>query len=213
MPQSFLPRNFFDLSSFSFNDIFTGADTPWEVLPKINIYIKNKFKIKTTRPNYKNRKDVYVGKGTVIEKDVVIKGPAIIGENCYLESGCLLRENCILGDNVHLGHGAEIKNSIIMNDTAIAHFNYVGDSIIGNNVNFSAGAITANLRLDKKPVSVKAGKRKIATGLRKFGALIGDGAVVGVNSVLNPGTILGKNCIVYPLTSVAGLHKDNEVIK
>lgn len=210
---NFQPNNFFNLLLFPFSDIFENVDLTWEVLPRISGYIKLQFKNKKVKQNYEKSKNIYIGKGTTIAKDVLIKGPAIIGDNCFIEQGSLIRENVILGDNVHIGHGAEVKNSVILNNTAIAHLNYVGDSIIGSNVNISGGAMIANYRLDKHSVLVRFGDKKIDTKLEKFGAIIGDGSAIGVNSVLNPGTILGKNTIVYPLVSVMGVHKNEEIIK
>lgn len=214
MKKSNFPANdFFNLLFFPFSDIFENVNQTWEVLPKISKYIKLQFKNKKIKQNYDKNKQIYIGKGTKIAKGVLIKGPVIIGDNCFIEQGSLIRENVILGNNVHIGHGAEIKNSVIFNNTAISHLNYVGDSIIGSNVNISGGAIIANYRLDKHSVLVRFGNKKIDTKLDKFGAIIGDGSAIGVNSVLNPGTILGKNTIVYPLVSVIGVHKNEEIIK
>lgn len=199
----FQAKKFFDLSKFSFADVFDNADNVWEALPRLGEYIKEKNK----------GKKIVIGRGTVVEDGALIKGPAIIGRNCLIAHGAYIRKNVIVGDNVHIGHGVEIKNSIVLPDTAIAHLNYVGDSIIGSNVNISAGAIIANFRLDGKTIRLKFGDKTIDTGLVKFGAVIGDNSKIGVNAVLNPGTVLGKNCLVYPLTSVLGIHKDGEIIK
>lgn len=140
-------------------------------------------------------------------------GKLIQGKNCKIAKSALLREGVILGDNVIVGHCVELKNCIVLNNSTIAHLNYVGDSIIGSNVNIGGGAILANFRLDEKPVHVRLTDKKIPTNLPKFGAVIGDGTRIGVNAVLNPGTILGKNCKVYPLTSVVGYHNTNSTIK
>lgn len=197
-------EKFFDLSSFEQADIFEDEAFVWEVIPKISEYLKTECR--------KRGKDILVGKGTVIEEGALIKGPAIIGSNCFIGHAAFLRNNCIVGNNVHIGHGCEIKNSIVLPDTAIAHVNYVGDSIIGRNVNLGGGAKTANFRLDGRSIRVKVGDKILDTGLVKFGAIVGDGSKIGVNAVLNPGTILGKNTLVYPLTSVVGVHNEGEVI-
>lgn len=194
----FAASRFFDLSGFEHGKIFEGVETVWEVLPKIAVYI-----------NGKN----LVGEGTIIEEGTFIKGPAIIGKNCFIAHGAYIRENVIIGDNVHIGHGVEMKNSIIIGNTAVAHLNYIGDSIIGSNINVGGGAKTANFRLDGKRVRVKVGKEYIDTGLAKLGAIIGDGSKIGLNAVLNPGTILGKGCMVYPLVSVFGVHEGGEILK
>lgn len=209
----FLKESFFDLKNCFFSDVFDGIESVWEVLPKISEYINSQFKEKVYTCNYKNEKDIFIGEGTIIEEGVLIKGPAIIGKNCYLGHACLVRENCLIGDNVHLGHAIEIKNSIFLNGAVAAHLNYIGDSVVGQRVNLAAGVILANFRLDKKNVFVRLNERKIDTGLKKFGAIIGDDSNIGVNSVLNPGTILGKKTIVYPLTSVRGVHQNEEIIK
>lgn len=200
----FSPTNFFDLSSFNYRKIFDDVENVWEAIPKIAGFIK----LKT-----KKRKNILISRGTIVEKTAIIKGPAIIGKNCHIGPGSFIRENCIIGDGVHIGHAVEIKNSIVLNRAVIAHLNYVGDSIVGSDVNFSGGAIAANYRFDGSEIKVKIREKLIRTQLIKFGSIIGNGSKIGVNAVLNPGTILGKNTIVYPLTSVTGVHRDNEKIK
>jgi NDP-sugar pyrophosphorylase family protein len=206
-------EDWLDLSSFNCSSIFENVNFPWEVLAKISSYLDLRINERTLPANYTKKNNVLIGNGTKIEADAVIKDAAIIGENCSIGNGVLIRGGCIIGDDVQIGHGVEIKHSIILNKSAIAHLNYVGDSIVGKGVNISGGAIVANFRLDKGEIKVNIDDQKINTGLIKFGAIIGDDCVVGVNSVLNPGTVLGKNCNVYPLTSVRGVHKANESIK
>lgn len=201
MKNTFDPSVFFDLSSFEHEELFE-VENAWEVISKISNFIKNN-----------STQGVTLGEGTIVEEGAFIKGPAIIGKNCFIAHGAYIRENVILGDNVHIGHSVELKNSIVFNDTHIAHFNYVGDSIIGTYVNFSAGAITANFRLDGANIKIKNEGEEIETGLAKFGAIIGDASRIGVNSVLNPGTILAKNSKVFPLTNVFGVHLNEEIIK
>lgn len=199
----FSPQIFFDLSNFEFPEIFDGVDYVWEVIPRIEKLIDEKIM----------NKKILLGKGTVVHKTAVIQSPVIIGENCFIGPHSFIRENCIISDNCRIGHSTELKNSILFKGAILSHQNYVCDSIIGSRVNMSAGAITANLRLDRKDITIKNGEDRIGTGLRKFGAIVGDDSFVGVNSVLNPGTILGKNTVVYPLSSVIGVHEDNETIK
>lgn len=210
--QTFSNSGFFDIPSG-----FTGLlsdHTPWESVSQIMPYIQKLFMTHAVSANYKEGKEVHVGQGTKIHPSVEINGPAIIGKNCIINHTAFLREGCIIGDNVHIGHAVELKHSIILNNSIIAHLNYVGDSIIGNNVNISGGAILANFRLDKQNISIKnTDGSKIETGLQKFGAAVGDNTVIGVNSVLNPGTLLGKNTIVYPLKSVSGVNENNAIIK
>jgi len=197
----FFPSNFFDLKDFEFKEIFEGIDYVWEAIPKISELLKGQ------------KKKIVIGKGTKIHKSAVIQGPVVIGENCIIGPHSFIRQNCVIADNCRVGHGVEIKNSILLKGVIADHLSYIGDSVIGSNVRMAAGSITANLRLDKKEVRIKDGRRKIETGLSKFGAIIGDGSTIGINSVLNPGTILGKNTIVYPLTSVVGVHNAGERIK
>ncbi len=209
----FYIEKFVDISDFPFSDIFSKGENAWESIRNLESFISGLFKSGKIKANYKNSKNIYIGKGTVVNDSAEIVGPAVIGDNCTIRHGALLRENCLLGNNVNVGHACEIKNSIMLNNSTAAHFNYVGDSIIGNNVNISGGAILASLRLDKEEVSIKKKGVRISTGLKKFCSIIGDDSVIGANSVLNPGTILGKNSTVFPLVSVSGLHPENKIIK
>lgn len=204
--------NLFEIPS-CFEELFSNL-APWESVSLIIPFIQKAFADKTYVANYKNRSDVFVGEGTKIHHSVDIIGPAIIGKNCTIDHAAFIREGSIIGNNVHIGHAVEVKHSIILNNTMIAHLNYIGDSLIGSNVNISGGAILANLRLDKKNISIKTQDgHVIDTSLQKFGAAVGDNTIIGVNSVINPGTVLGKNTVVFPLKSVAGAYEDNAVIK
>lgn len=209
----FSPSNFFDLNNVFFADFISGFSISWQIVSGIESYIKEQFSSGNFRPNYRQQDAIFIGEGSVINEGAFIKGPAIIGRNCVIGHGALLRENCLIGDNVQMGHAVEIKNSIVMNNSKVAHLNYVGDSVIGCNVNISGGAMLANFRLDKHSVTVKYKDKKIDTGLVKFGSIIGDNSVVGANAVLNPGTILSKNCSVFPLVSVSGYYPSNETVK
>lgn len=205
------PQSFFDMTGFPHREIFSTCQFVWEALPKIGIYISELFKSGKIKANY--GEDIFLGEGTLVEPGAYIAGPAILGKNCRIGHAAYLRENILVGDNCVLGHGLEVKNSLFLPGAVAAHLNYVGDSILGREVNLSAGVILANFRLDKKSVSVRAGEKTYETKLLKFGAVVGDGGRVGVNSVLNPGTVLGKNCRVYPLTSVRGYHPAESVIR
>lgn len=213
MEDSFTPTEFFDFSKFPYREIFTDVSESWNVLPQIVPFIEAAFQTGKLTANYQDRNDVFIGEGAVIHPSVEIIGPAIIGKNCVLGHASLIRGGVILGDNVTIGHAVEVKHTLFLNDATAAHLNYVGDSIIGNGVNISGGAIVANYRLDKKPVSFWHKEKKIETGLEKFGAIIGDQSVIGVNAVLNPGTILGKSCLVHPLVTVKGVYAEKEIIK
>lgn len=210
---TFAKEAFFDLSEFAFRDVFDNVEYVWDVLKNTDNYIRSQFSSGKLTANYQGKELVCIGEGTVIEEGAYIKGPAIIGKNCFIAHGAYVRENVVLGDNARIWHGTEIKHSIMLNGAVGTHNGYIGDSIIGNRVNIAAGAIVANLRLDRKTVHVRHGEGKIDTGLLKFGAIIGDDCQIGVNAVLNPGTVLGKNSIVFPLTSVYGVHEKGSTIK
>lgn len=200
--KNFKPEYFFDLSDFYAADVFSGLDNAWDVLPKIEEYVSQKI----------GGKKYIIGNNTQIEDSVLIKGPALIGKNCRIGHAAFIRENVIIGDNCIIGHAVELKNCIILNNTNVAHLNYVGDSVVGSHVNVGGGATFANVRLDEKPVQVLIDGEKIHTRLAKFGAIVGDGTKIGAHSVLNPGALIGKNSLVYPLSLVKGFHSENSKI-
>lgn len=192
--------------------IFQGVKFPWEVLKEIKNFI---FEYAKNLPSDFERIDefVWVGKGTTIEKSVLINGPAIIGYYCEIRHSAYIRDNVIIGNDVIIGNSSEVKNSILFNKVQVPHYNYVGDSILGYKAHLGAGAITSNLKSDGSLVKVKYGSEIVETGLRKFGAILGDSAEVGCNSVLNPGTIIGRDSIVYPLSSVRGFIPEKCILK
>ncbi len=145
---------------------------------------------------------VFVGPGAVLEPGALVKGPSIIGAQTEVRQGAYIRGKCIIGSRCVVGHTTEIKSSIMLDGAKAGHFAYIGDSILGNQSNLGAGTKLANLKIKETTVRVTAGEMLIDTGLRKFGAILGDEVEIGCNSVTNPGTILSKKCLVYPLTSV-----------
>jgi NDP-sugar pyrophosphorylase family protein len=177
---------------------------PWELLDFIPAIIAD------TAGNSRYRewqKGVYIGKNTVVDNNVVVYGPAVIGENCHIRSSAFIRENVIIGDRCTAGNSTELKNAILFDHVQAPHFNYIGDSILGNYAHLGAGVICSNMRLDKKRVMIKMpGGGKFPTGREKFGALIGDGAEIGCQCLLNPGTVLEKNCAFYPKSIISGYH-------
>lgn len=195
-------KDLFDTNGFSHKQLLEKYEFPWEVIKGLNSDIDSFLE-----------KELLVGKGTEIDPSVRIEGKAIIGKNCRIKDNVLIRDGCIIGDDVSIGHGCEIKHSVILNNTAIAHFNYVGDSVVGNGVNIGGGAIIANWRFDEGIIKIKKNQQEYDTGLEKFGAGIGDGVKLGSNCVVNPGTILGKNSWVFPLVSAFGVHADGSMIK
>ena len=192
---------------------------PWEIIPKISDFIFAL--IKTLDENeYENvAQGVYISKSAKVDKSAKIQGSCIICKDAELRQGAYLRGNCIIGENCVIGNSSEIKNSILFNRAQVPHFNYVGDSILGYGAHLGAGAKVSNLKSDKTNVAIRVNNEKIDTGLKKLGAMLGDGVEIGCNAVLNPGTIIGKNTTIYPLSSVRGyisegsIYKGNEIVK
>ena len=205
-------ESLFDLNECFEKSIFDRVNYPWEILSKIKTYL---IEFSKSLPGDFERigEFVWVGKGTTIAKTALIKGPAIIGYNCEIRQCAFIRENVIIGNEAVIGNSTEIKNSLLFNRAQVPHFNYVGDSILGFKAHLGAGVICSNLKSNGETVRIKDGTESIETGLRKFGALVGDHAEVGCNSVLNPGTVIGKNSIVYPLTPVRGVVPENHILK
>ncbi len=216
MSQTFSAADFFDLDHTDHRALFEGTTQAWEALGQISQYLK--FRLKPAiharligRPFVSGA--VYVGPGTVIEQGAMIKGPAWIGEGCEIRSGCYIRENVIVGDGVVLGNSCEFKNCIIFNQAQVPHFNYVGDSILGYKAHLGAGVILSNVKLDKTEITVATNDGLVPTGRKKFGALIGDRAEIGCNSVLSPGSIIGRDSIVYPGSQWRGIVPANTIVK
>lgn len=201
--------NFFTLEGYPFRELFKDCLYVWEALSKLTDFLDQKKlgKIETTIPSTAylvNPELISIGKGTVVEPGALIKGPCIIGENCEIRHGAYIRGYVVAGNECVIGHDTEIKRSILLNGVCAGHFNYVGDSILGNMANLGAGVKCANLRLDHDSVTIIFHGEKIATELLKFGAVIGDGAQLGCNCVTNPGTIIGKKAFCHPCINVNG---------
>jgi NDP-sugar pyrophosphorylase family protein len=213
---SFAPADFLDLTQTEHRVLFEGVTNAWEVLPKLAAYLTANLK-----PENRGRvigqpvigERVFIGEGTVIEPGAYIKGPAWIGANCEIRHGAYLRENVIVGAGSVIGNSSEIKNSILFAKCQVPHFNYVGDSVLGTRVHLAAGVIVSNLKLDGTTIDVRAGGDVVSTGLRKFGALIGDGAEVGCQAVLNPGSVIGRRALIYPGVSWRGVLKAGFIAK
>jgi NDP-sugar pyrophosphorylase family protein len=205
-----------DLNHTEHRLIFDNVTHAWEALAKISTYLQ--FRLKPGiygkligKPFISGA--VFIGRGTVIEHGAMIKGPAWIGEGCEIRNGAYIRENVVVGDGVVLGNSSEFKNCLIFDEAQIPHFNYVGDSILGYKAHLGAGAILSNVRLDHAPVNVITPEGLLSTGLRKFGAIVGDRAEIGCNSVLSPGSIIGRDSIIYPGTSWRGILPANSIAK
>lgn len=156
---------------------------------------------------------ILMGSGVTVAPTAVIIPPAIIGAGTEIRPGAYLRGRVIIGENCVVGNSTEIKNAILLNHVQVPHYNYIGDSILGNGAHLGAGAICSNLRADKQEVVIRAEKRAYPTGLRKVGGFVGDGAEIGCGCVLNPGTVVGKNTSVYPLVSLRGCYPENSIVK
>lgn len=201
-------RELFSYNSDVIGKLLDKYEYPYEVLPNIHDYILNVGK-NLDNGYYQLKDNVWIHKSVYIEDNVSIIGPAIIMENSKLRHNAYLRENVIIGPGCVIGNSCEVKGSILISNCVIPHFNYVGDSILGDKVHLGAGAIITNLRLDKQNIRIES----IDTNLRKIGAFVGDNAQIGSNSVLCPGTITGKNVIVYPLITVKGIIEDDSIVK
>jgi len=212
----FSASELFDLSQSEHAEIFSGCQYAWEALPKIAAYLESRL-----RPALHNRcegrafigEKVFIGAGTVVEDGVMIKGPAIIGKNCQIRHNAYLREHVIIGDNCVVGNSTEVKNSLFFNHALAPHYNYVGDSILGHQAHLGAGVKISNVKLLPGNVTVEVDGVPLDTGLRKFGALLGDGAEAGCNAVLNPGSILGRGAVVYPNVFWRGILPANMIAK
>jgi NDP-sugar pyrophosphorylase family protein len=205
-------QSLFAFNNYLFRELFCDLAYPWEILSILKQRIKSIID-KGIEGYTLVRDDVFIGKGARIADSAIIEGPAIIGDGCEVRHCAYIRGSVILGNGCVVGNSCEIKNSVIFDGAQIPHFNYVGDSVLGNGVHLGAGAICSNLRSDKKNVVIKLGENSIETGLKKVGAFLGDGVEIGCNSVLNPGTIVGKNASVYPLSCVRGVVKENSIYK
>ncbi|MBX7067020.1 MAG: UDP-N-acetylglucosamine diphosphorylase [Parachlamydiales bacterium] len=196
------------LDDFEHRSLWKEGEPVWTALSAIGDYMaRHHFRIEIEIPNgvfLQNPSLISIGKGTVIEPGVMIIGPCIIGKNCVIRHGAYLREEVILGDGCHIGHSSELKHSILLNHAAATHFVYAGDSILGNSVNLGAGVKCANLRLDRREVSIPVDGKRWKTGLKKFGAVVGDLTQIGCNCVLNPGTLIGKESFSHPLMNLKG---------
>ncbi len=187
-----------------FKDFFDRFVYPYEILPNIHNYILELGHSLGDEYNLIND-NIWIHKTSIISNNVEITGPCIIMENSVIRHNAYLRENVIIGKNSVVGNSCEIKNSILISNCEVPHFNYVGDSILGDRSHLGAGAILSNLRLDKKNIVID----NCDTNLRKIGAFIGDNVQIGCNSVINPGTIIYPEVIIYPLKNVGGIIKEN----
>lgn len=194
-------------------DIFKNIKLPWEALPQIHDFI---LKLGSALPEkeYEAKGDgIWIARDATIAETVSITGPCIIGKGAEIRQSAFIRGNVIVGEEAVVGNSTELKNVILFNKVQVPHYNYVGDSILGYKAHMGAGSVTSNVKSDKKLVIVRNGDECIETGLKKFGAILGDHVEVGCGSVLNPGTVIGRNTNIYPLSSVRGVIPPDSIFK
>ena len=206
-------KNLYNLEETMAKGLLENLTYPWEALPKISEFIKE-LGPKLNPEIYEQKgENIWIAKSADIALTSYIKGPVIIGENAEIRHCAFIRGNAIVGNNTVVGNSTELKNVILFNNVQVPHYNYVGDSILGYKAHMGAGSITSNVKSDKKLVIVKYGTQTIETGLKKFGAMIGDNVEIGCGSVLNPGSVIGANTNIYPLSSVRGVIAPNSIYK
>lgn len=204
--------NLYTLSETIAADLFQGLTYPWEALQKISGFICE-LGAKLDPEKYEKRGEhIWIAKSAKVAPTASINGPVIIDEEAEVRHCAFIRGNAIVGKGAVVGNSTELKNVVLFNKVQVPHYNYVGDSILGFKAHMGAGSITSNVKSDKTLVTVK-GEEEIATGLKKFGAMLGDEVEVGCNSVLNPGTVIGKSSNIYPLSMVRGVVPSNSIYK
>ena len=206
-------ENLYNLDETIAKNVFKECKYPWEVLPKIKDYIIELGNTLDSNLYNKINENIWIAKSAKVAPTAYIAGPTIIGENTEVRHCAFIRGNAIVGNNCVVGNSTELKNVILFNNVQVPHYNYVGDSILGFKSHMGAGSITSNVKSDKKLVIVKDGNNCIETGLKKFGAMIGDNVEVGCGSILNPGSVIGRNTNIYPLSSVRGVIESNSIYK
>jgi NDP-sugar pyrophosphorylase family protein len=210
--------DFFSLEGFEHRKLFEGTEYAWEALERLEEYLAGLKlgKIEVEIPEgviLVNRELISIGKGAVVEPGAYIQGPCVIGEGAQVRFGAYIRGFVVAGRCAVIGHATEVKHSIFLNEATAGHFNYVGDSILGNRVNLGAGVKCANLRLNHKPISIIHEGKVIQTKLKKLGAIIGDDAQLGCNAVTNPGTLIGPKSFCYPCLNVGGILPPNTTMR
>lgn len=193
--------------------LFTDVDMPWDVLPKISQFIISLGGTLSHEKFEQIEKNVWIARNATVSKTACLNGPLIIDEYAEIRHCAYIRGNAIIGKNAVVGNSTELKNVVLFDNVQVPHYNYVGDSVLGYKAHMGAGSITSNVKSDKSAVKIAYNGEKIDTGLRKFGAIIGDSAEIGCNAVLNPGTIIGRNSNVYPLCSVRGVVPQGSIYK
>lgn len=206
-------KSLYNLKETIARDIFEGVTYPWEVLPKISSFILELGETLSEEEYEKVGENVWIAKSATVAPTAYINGPAIIGKDAEVRHCAFIRGNAIVGEGAVVGNSTELKNVVLFNKVQVPHYNYVGDSILGYKAHMGAGSITSNVKSDKKLVVVKTPEGNIETGIKKFGAMLGDEVEVGCGSVLNPGTVVGAHSNIYPLSSVRGVVPAGSIYK
>jgi UDP-N-acetylglucosamine diphosphorylase / glucose-1-phosphate thymidylyltransferase / UDP-N-acetylgalactosamine diphosphorylase / glucosamine-1-phosphate N-acetyltransferase / galactosamine-1-phosphate N-acetyltransferase len=203
----------FDLSKTMADELLRQVEWPWEALLQISKLIQRLGPMLPSDEYEHIAENIWVARDCEIAGSACLNGPLIIGHASEIRHCAYIRGSVLIGDSVIVGNSTELKNVILFNEVQVPHYNYVGDSILGYKAHMGAGAITSNVKGDRSLVSVRLGDERLPTGLRKFGALLGDSSEIGCNSVLNPGTIIGRGCQIYPLALVRGYIPPNSIFK
>lgn len=211
--KEFTIERLLDLKETIAAELFEGKTYPWEVLPEIKDFILKLGKTLDPEEYEYKEGDIWIARSAEVAPTACINGPAIIGKNTEVRHCAFIRGNAIVGDGCVVGNSTELKNVVIFNCVQVPHYNYVGDSVLGYKSHMGAGSICSNVKSDKQLVVVKDKEEKVEAGLKKFGAMLGDHVEVGCGSVLNPGTVIGKNTNIYPLSSVRGCVPSDSIYK
>ncbi len=206
-------KELYDLTETAAKPLLESVTYPWEVLPQIKDFIIELGNSLDPEEYEKRGENIWIHKSATVFDSAYIAGPCIIGKDTEVRQCAFIRGSALVGDNCVVGNSTELKNVIIFNNVQVPHYNYVGDSILGFHSHMGAGSITSNVKSDKTLVHVKGADFDIATGMKKFGAMLGDYVEVGCNSVLNPGTVIGSHSNIYPLSRVRGYVPSNSIYK
>ena len=206
-------KELYDLTETAAKPLLESVTYPWEALPKIKDFIIELGNSLDPEEYEKRGENIWIHKSATVFDSAYIAGPCIIGKDTEVRQCAFIRGSALVGDNCVVGNSTELKNVIIFNNVQVPHYNYVGDSILGFHSHMGAGSITSNVKSDKTLVHVKGADFDIATGMKKFGAMLGDYVEVGCNSVLNPGTVIGSHSNIYPLSRVRGYVPSNSIYK
>ena len=206
-------QDLYDLNETIAAELFEGLIYQWEALPKIGEFSKKLGKTVSEEEYDKIGEDVWIAKSAKVFDSAYIHGPAIIGKEAEVRHCAFIRGNALVGEGAVVGNSTELKNVVLFNKVQVPHYNYVGDSILGYKAHMGAGSITSNVKSDKKLVKVHTPEGDIETGIKKFGAMVGDYVEVGCGSILNPGTVVGRESNIYPLSSVRGVVPEHAIYK